>query len=90
MVSGVINQLANNTDWGELDVLVVDMPPGTGDISITMGQQVKVDGAVVVTTPQKLSLVDVVKGIKLLDTLNIPTLALVENMLYFDCDRGTR
>lgn len=90
VVSGVINQLANNTDWGTLDVLVVDMPPGTGDVNITIGQQANVSGAIVVTTPQKLSVVDVMKGIELNNTLNIPTLAVVENMLYFECDHGQR
>jgi len=90
MVSGVVTQLARGTDWGVLDVLVIDMPPGTGDIHITMGQQVEMTAAVVVTTPHRLSVVDVEKGVELLGALNVPTIALAENMAYFDADDGTR
>eukprot|EP00039_Didymoeca_costata_P013364 m.202207 g.202207 ORF g.202207 m.202207 type:complete len:476 (-) comp15750_c0_seq11:1667-3094(-) len=85
MVSGIISQLATGTDWGKLDVLVVDMPPGTGDIHITLGQQVAMDAAIVVSTPHILSVVDVAKGIELMGTLKVPTIALVENMSYFEC-----
>jgi DUF971 family protein len=90
LVSGLITQLATNTAWGELDVLLIDMPPGTGDIHITVGQQVQLSSAVVVTTPQRLSLLDVAKGIEVLGTFGVPTVALVENMLYFDCAHGER
>jgi len=86
MVSGVISQLATETDWGELDYLVVDMPPGTGDIQLTLTQQLPFVGALIVTTPQKLSFVDVVKGIQMFEAVQVPTLGVIENMSYFVCD----
>ena len=86
-VSQVLNQLLTGTDWGELDVLVIDYPPGTGDIQLTLSQIVPISGAVIVTTPQQLSFVDVVKGISMFDQLSVPTLAVVENMSYFRCPK---
>ena len=83
MASSVVAQLIQTTLWEDLDCLVIDMPPGTGDIQITIGQEVKLDGAVIVTTPQKLSFIDVVKGIEMFDDLKVPTLATVENMVKF-------
>lgn len=85
MVSNIINQLVTGTDWGELDYLLIDMPPGTGDIPLTLSQILPLAGAVIVTTPQKLSFIDVVRGIRMFDRLNVPTAAVVENMSYFVC-----
>ena len=85
MVSGVINQLLTGTSWGELDYLVIDMPPGTGDIQLTLAQLIPLTATVIVTTPQQLSFVDVVKGIQMFDKLKVPTIAVVENMSYFQC-----
>ncbi|XP_024529625.1 fe-S cluster assembly factor HCF101, chloroplastic isoform X1 [Selaginella moellendorffii] len=86
MVSGVINQLLTTTDWGELDYLIIDMPPGTGDIQLTLCQVVPLTAAVIVTTPQKLAFIDVAKGVRMFSKLKVPCLAVVENMCYFDAD----
>jgi Mrp family chromosome partitioning ATPase len=86
MVSGVINQLLTTTDWGELDYLVIDMPPGTGDIHLTLCQVAPLTAAVIVTTPQKLAFIDVAKGVRMFSKLKVPCVAVVENMCYFDAD----
>jgi len=90
IVSKIVTQLATQTEWGELDYLVIDMPPGTGDIPISLSQQLKLDGAVIVTTPQRLAFVDVVKGLEMFQRLKVPILAVVENMAWFDGDDGKR
>ncbi|MDX8382717.1 MAG: iron-sulfur cluster carrier protein ApbC [Ghiorsea sp.] len=85
MVGGAITQLLRDCDWGELDVLFIDMPPGTGDAQLTLSQTVPVTGAVVVTTPQDIALIDCKKGIQMFDKVNVPTLGIVENMSVFIC-----
>lgn len=85
MASNALKQLFNDADWGELDYLVVDLPPGTGDIHITLTQTYPVAGAVIVTTPQKVALADTKKGIGMfmMNAINVPVLGIVENMSYF-------
>ena len=85
MVSTAVKQLFNDADWGELDYLVVDLPPGTGDIHITVSQGFPITGAVIVTTPQNVALADARKGVGmfLMDSINIPLIGVVENMSYF-------
>ena len=86
MVSQVITQLLLGTQWGDLDVLIIDFPPGTGDIQLTLGQVAPITAAMIVTQPQHISFIDVVKGIEMFDTLKIPTIGVVENMSYFICN----
>lgn len=85
MVMKALQQLLFEVDWPHLDYLVIDMPPGTGDTQLTISQQVKVDGAVIVSTPQDIALIDAVKGIAMFNKVNIPILGLVQNMSYFVC-----
>jgi ATP-binding protein involved in chromosome partitioning len=82
MVSNLLQQILLLTQWGELDYLILDMPPGTGDIQLTITQSVQLTGAVIVTTPQKISLIDVAKGINMFSKVNVPLLGVVENMSY--------
>ncbi|MCS6761894.1 MAG: Mrp/NBP35 family ATP-binding protein [Candidatus Devosia symbiotica] len=91
MATSALRQLLRETDWSNLDVLVVDLPPGTGDIHISLAQQTVVDGVVIVSTPQDLALIDARKAIDMLRRFNVPLLGLVENMSYFIApDTGTR
>ncbi len=85
MATSAIKQLFNDADWGELDYLVVDMPPGTGDIHITVSQTYPISGAVIVTTPQNVALADAIKGIGMykMEGINVPIVGIIENMAYF-------
>ena len=85
MASSALSQLIGETNWGELDYLVVDMPPGTGDIQLTISQKFPCTGAVVVTTPQNIALADAQKGVAMFNKVNIPVLGIIENMSYFQC-----
>ena len=85
MVMSAITQMLREVEWGELDVMVVDMPPGTGDAQLTMAQQVPLAGAVIVSTPQDLALIDARRGIAMFSRVNVPVLGVVENMSFFLC-----
>ena len=82
---GALQQLLTEVNWGDIDVMVIDMPPGTGDIQITLAQQVKLDGAVIVSTPQDIALIDAVKGVNMFKRVEVPILGIVENMSYYLC-----
>jgi ATP-binding protein involved in chromosome partitioning len=87
MASGALQQLILQTEWDNLDYLVIDMPPGTGDIQLTLAQKVAVDGAVIVTTPQDIALLDAKKGIEMFRKVDIPVLGVVENMSTHICSQ---
>jgi ATP-binding protein involved in chromosome partitioning len=87
MASSAFNQLLNETAWPEVDYLLVDMPPGTGDIQLTLAQKVPVAAAVIVTTPQDIALADAVKGIAMFDKVKVPVLGVIENMSYHRCEK---
>lgn len=84
---GAMQQLLTDTNWGDIDIMVIDMPPGTGDIQITLSQKVKTDGAVIVSTPQDIALIDAVKGINMFKRVNVPILGIIENMSYYICEK---
>jgi ATP-binding protein involved in chromosome partitioning len=86
MLGKALHQLMADVHWGELDYLVVDMPPGTGDVQITFSQQLKVSGALLVATPQDVALADVIRAKSMFDKVMIPIVGIVENMSYFICD----
>lgn len=91
MVMSAVTQMLRDVDWGQLDVLVVDMPPGTGDAQLTLAQNVPLKGAVIVSTPQDLSLIDARRGLAMFKKVNVPVLGIVENMSYFQCPHcGTK
>ena len=91
MVMSALTQMLRDVDWGTLDVLVVDMPPGTGDAQLTLAQNVPLKGAVIISTPQDLSLIDARRGLAMFKKVNVPVLGIVENMSYFQCPHcGTR
>jgi ATP-binding protein involved in chromosome partitioning len=91
MVMSAITQMLRDVAWGTLDVLVVDMPPGTGDAQLTLAQNVPLKGAVIISTPQDLSLIDARRGLAMFRKVNVPVLGIVENMSYFQCPHcGTR
>jgi ATP-binding protein involved in chromosome partitioning len=85
MVMSALQQMLRDVEWGELDVMVVDMPPGTGDAQLTMAQQVPLSGAVIVSTPQDIALLDARKGLNMFRKVDVPVLGIVENMSYFLC-----
>lgn len=85
MIGNMIKQFIDDVKWGELDVLVVDMPPGTGDAQLTLTQLLPLSGAVIVSTPQDVALADAVKGINMFQKVNVPVLGVIENMSYFEC-----
>jgi ATP-binding protein involved in chromosome partitioning len=87
MVTQALQQLLNETNWKDVDYLVVDLPPGTGDIQLTLAQQVPVTGAVIVTTPQDIALLDARKGLKMFEKVGIPILGIVENMSIHICSK---
>lgn len=84
---GAMQQLLTDTNWGDIDIMVIDMPPGTGDIQITLSQKVKTDGAVIVSTPQDIALIDAIKGINMFKRVNVPILGIIENMSYYICEK---
>ena len=91
VLSGVIEQFWNNVVWGDIDVMFVDMPPGTGDVALTVFQSLPLDGIVIVTSPQELVSMIVEKAVKMAQMMNVPVIGIVENMSYFVCpDCGSR
>ncbi len=87
MVMGALEQMMGQVEWGALDVMVVDMPPGTGDAQLTMSQRVPLAGAVIVSTPQDVALIDARRGVRMFEKVNVPVLGLIENMSFFCCPK---
>ena len=85
MVQSALEQMMRDVNWGELDVMIIDMPPGTGDAQLTMAQRVPLTGAIIVSTPQDIALLDARRGLNMFRKVNVPVLGLIENMSYFNC-----
>ena len=90
MVTSAIKTFTQKVDWQDLDFIIVDMPPGTGDTQLTFSQEIKMDGAIIVSTPQQVALLDVIRGIKMFDKLGVKILGLVDNMSFFIGDDGKK
>jgi ATP-binding protein involved in chromosome partitioning len=90
MVTSAIKTFTQKVLWENLDFIIVDMPPGTGDTQLTFAQEIKVDGAIIVSTPQEIALLDVKRGINMFDKLKVPILGLVDNMSFFETDEGKK
>jgi len=90
MATRYTQQFLRQVAWGDLDYLILDLPPGTGDIQLTIVQTVSVDGAVIVTTPQEVALIDARKAVSMFAKVNVPVLGLIENMAWFECDAGKK
>ena len=90
MVTSAVRTFAQKVLWNDLDFLIVDMPPGTGDTQLTFAQEIEVDGIVIVSTPQEVALLDVKRGIKMFDKLKVPIIGLVDNMSFFESDEGKK
>ena len=85
MLHSAIRQFLSDVDWGELDYLIIDLPPGTGDVALTLTQAIPLTGAAIVTTPQDVALADVRRGVAMFERLGVPILGIIENMSYFLC-----
>ncbi len=90
MVMSAVNQLINDTDWGDLDLLFIDTPPGTGEVQLTLVQRLPLDGVVIVSTPQEVALADVRRGVGMFRKTNVPVLGIIENMAWFEQQDGSR
>ena len=90
MVTSAIKTFTQKVLWKNLDFLIFDMPPGTGDTQLTFSQEIKLDGAIIISTPQEIALLDVKRGIKMFDKLNVKIIGLVDNMSYFEGDDGKK
>jgi len=90
MVTNAIRTFTQKVLWNNLDFLIIDMPPGTGDTQLTFSQEIKIDGAVIISTPQEIALLDVKRGIKMFDKLKVKILGLIDNMSHFDGDDGKK